>query len=191
MSEKDEQGGPYADPLHIDEIALPGGGVMGLTHCPGRNGIDGKGRRWQRVLAEDLVAIDHWGATTLLTLLESSEFAKLGVPGFADAVRFHRFDWRHVPIPDMRPPQAETLDAWRSSGPAVLGALQRGERVLIHCAAGLGRSDTMAAKVLVEFGASPQEAIARVRAARPGTIETPEQEAFVLNSGALRLPRDA
>ncbi len=191
MSETNEKGSPFAGPLHIDEIALPGGGVLGLTHCPGRNGVDGRARRWRRGLPADLGAIDRWGATTLLTLLEEREFATLGVPGFAEAVRGHRFDWRHVPIPDMRPPQAEALEAWRISGPAVMGALRRGERVLIHCAAGLGRSGTLAAKLLVEFGVSPQEAIARVRSARPGTIETPEQEAFVLDTGALRLPRGA
>lgn len=189
MNKIAEPGNPSSGPLHIDEIALPCGGVLGLSHCPGRNGVDGRGRRWQRNLATDLDAIEAWGATTLLTLIETREFSTLGVPGFAEAVHGRRFNWQHVPIADMRPPQGEALDAWRRSGPVVLDALRRGERVFIHCAAGLGRSGTLAAKLLIEFGVAPQEAIARVRSARPGTIETREQEAFVLDALVLRPQR--
>jgi hypothetical protein len=43
----------------------------------------------------------------------------------------------------------------------------------------------MAARLLVEFGIAPSDAIAAVRAARPGTIETAAQEGFVLSRAAL------
>jgi ADP-ribosyl-[dinitrogen reductase] hydrolase len=39
----------------------------------------------------------------------------------------------------------------------------------------------VAAQLLVELGVPPQEAIERVRAARPGSIETAEQERYVLH----------
>jgi ADP-ribosyl-[dinitrogen reductase] hydrolase len=184
MADAAAPGSAPGGPLHIDMVPVPSGGILGLCHCPGRSGVDGQGRSWRRNLAEDLAAIEAWGATTVLTLIESREFASLGVPSFADAVRGYAFAWHHVPIPDMRPPEAQALQAWQASGPAVLAALRRGERVLVHCAAGLGRSGTMAAKLLVEFGVPPLEAIRRVRAARPGTLETAEQEAFVLDSDA-------
>jgi protein-tyrosine phosphatase len=175
-------------PLRIDALAVPAGGTLGLCHCPGRNGLDGKGRRWQRNLASDLAAIEAWGATTLLTLVEPHEFEKLGVPGFAEAAGRSGLDWHHVPIPDMRAPQPPTIAAWARSGPAIVAALRRGERVAIHCAAGLGRTGSIAAKLLAEFGVPPAEAILQVRAVRPGSIESAEQEAFVLDDGALRLP---
>jgi protein-tyrosine phosphatase len=175
-------------PLRIDALELPVSGTLGLCHCPGRNGPDGKGRQWQRDLAADLAAIEAWGATTLLSLVEPHEFAKLGVPGFAEAAGRSGLDWHHVPIPDMRAPQSSTIAAWAKSGPAIAAALRRGERVAIHCAAGLGRTGSIAAKLLVEFGVPPAEAILRVRAVRPGTIESAEQEAFVLDPEKLRLP---
>ncbi|WP_200306505.1 dual specificity protein phosphatase family protein, partial [Paracraurococcus ruber] len=54
-----------------------------------------------------------------------------------------------------------------------------GGRVAVHCAAGLGRSGMVAAWVLTGFGMPAAAAIAAVRAARPGAIETAAQEAFI------------
>lgn len=56
---------------------------------------------------------------------------------------------------------------------------------MIHCLGGLGRTGTIAGRLLVEFGASPNEAIHAVRAARIGTIETRKQEEYVKNCKPL------
>jgi hypothetical protein len=42
------------------------------------------------------------------------------------------------------------------------------------------------ARLLVELGMEPTKAIASVRAARPGAIETRDQEKFVLGIGTAR-----
>ena len=60
-------------------------------------------------------------------------------------------------------------------------ALLAGHRVLVHCRGGLGRAGTVAARLLVELGVPAVEAIRRVRAARPGAIETIEQQQYVLD----------
>ena len=44
---------------------------------------------------------------------------------------------------------------------------------------GLGRTGMIAARILVEMGLSAELAIKSVREARPGTIETAAQEAYV------------
>jgi protein-tyrosine phosphatase len=48
--------------------------------------------------------------------------------------------------------------------------------VLVHCGAGLGRTGTILAAFLVAEGVEAGEAIRRVRDARPGAIETFDQE---------------
>jgi hypothetical protein len=55
----------------------------------------------------------------------------------------------------------------------------RGERVVIHCLGGLGRSGTLTACVLRSRGLGPEEAMAAVRRVRPGAIENRRQERFV------------
>ncbi len=58
--------------------------------------------------------------------------------------------------------------------------LRKGRDVLVHCKGGLGRAGTIAARLLIELGMEPATAIDRVRAVRPGAIETPEQKQYVL-----------
>jgi ADP-ribosyl-[dinitrogen reductase] hydrolase len=88
-------------------------------------------------------------------------------------------EWHHLPIRDVDVPDDEFEDQWKTSGPRLRSLLLEGKKVVIHCLGGLGRTGTIAARLLVEFGASPAEAIKAVRTARPGAIETTEQQEYV------------
>lgn len=78
----------------------------------------------------------------------------------------------HVPMIDMEPPTQEQLDRCVS---AILRANERNMGVAIHCGAGLGRTGVVLACYFVHKGLTAQNAIARVRRLRPGSIETDEQ----------------
>jgi protein-tyrosine phosphatase len=54
-----------------------------------------------------------------------------------------------------------------------------GSDVVVHCKGGLGRAGMMAARLLVELGMPPEQAIKEVRRARKGAIETSAQEVLV------------
>lgn len=174
-----ENDGGLNRPLVIAQVAIPGGGVIGLAHCPGRNHIDGQGRRWNRNLAADLAAIRAWGAVMLISLIEAKEFASLGVGGLGEAARAAGFDWHHLPIQDMHPPDAAFEGNWRETTETIDRLFEKQGRLLLHCAGGLGRTGTIAARILIERGIPAAKAMETVRAARPGAIETTAQEAFL------------
>jgi len=140
---------------------------------------------WKRNLRDDLRDLTAWGASAVMSLVEDDEFARLGVPEFAAEIRRTRLVWYHMAIPDMSTPGKTFDEAWARDGARIFGSLRAGERVLVHCAGGLGRSGMIAAKLLTALGASASQAVAAVRRARPGAIETDGQLDYVLNGPSL------
>ncbi|MCJ2122082.1 cyclin-dependent kinase inhibitor 3 family protein [Methylobacterium sp. J-077] len=172
-------------PLQIATVtAGENGGAIGITFCPGKKGPSVFGAPWDRDLSADVEAIRAWGASSVLTLLESHEFDLLAVKGLPDAVRDAGMVWHHAAIPDVSVPGLAFKTAWRSIGPRIAEQLREGGAVVVHCRGGLGRAGMVAAMLLVMMGEDPRRAIERVRAVRPGAIETQAQEAYVLGQGA-------
>jgi ADP-ribosyl-[dinitrogen reductase] hydrolase len=91
-------------------------------------------------------------------------------------------DWMHLPIRDVDVPDDRFERAWALTGPTLHRRIDRGERILIHCRGGLGRTGLVAGLILVERGVTPRQAIERVRAVRPHAIETRAQEGYVLSA---------
>jgi ADP-ribosyl-[dinitrogen reductase] hydrolase len=134
---------------------------------------------WARDLAVDLDAVAAWGALAVVTLVELHELVALRVENIGDAVAARSMRWFHLPIPDVTAPGPAFERAWDDAGPALRRILQEGGDVFVHCKGGLGRAGTVAARLLVELGMDSEQAIAAVRAARPGAIQVPQQEAHV------------
>jgi ADP-ribosyl-[dinitrogen reductase] hydrolase len=168
-------------PLRIDTIALPGNrSQIGMTFCPGKKDIGYSGTTWERELDADLDVISAWGADAVVTLLEEFELEMLGVSTLPVLLQNKGIEWHHLPIRDVDIPDHLFEERWLESGQRLKTILTCKGKVLLHCRGGIGRTGTIAAKLLVEFGFKPSEAIHLVRETRPGTIETAAQEQYVL-----------
>jgi protein-tyrosine phosphatase len=167
-------------PLRIDVARAPGSsGEIGMTLCPGRRDELSADGAWERDLEADLATVQAWGPSLVISLVEPHEFVMLGVPGYADAMARSGLPWRQLPIRDAGVPDVTFEGDWMDAGAEARRVLRDGGRVLLHCRAGLGRTGTIAARLLVELGSAPDAAIATVRRARPGAIETFAQERHV------------
>lgn len=176
-------------PLQIAAVdtGLHGYGRIGVTFCPGKVDAYGMTGAWKRDLALDLDAIRDWGAVAVVTLLESHEFEFLRVERLGEEVSRRKIQWFHLPIVDTSVPDEHFERKWEVAGEELRSILRRSSDVVVHCRGGLGRAGTIAARLLIELGVGPEEAIDRVRAARgSGAIENDRQEMYVLSLGADR-----
>jgi len=168
------------DPLQIASVKPPGAdGAIGVTFCPGKWDHEAQNGPWERDLAVDVAAIRKWGAAVVVCLLTPKELPMLEVEGLPRAVCAAGMAWLHLPIVDVGVPDAEFERAWAHASPWLQDLLRAGQRVLVHCKGGLGRTGTIAARLLVEMGEAPAEAMRRVREVRPKAIETRAQEQHV------------
>jgi ADP-ribosyl-[dinitrogen reductase] hydrolase len=158
-------------------------GRVGITFCPGKYDLHAMTGVWDRDLAADLDAIRDWGAVAIVTLLEPKELTLLRVEHLGAEILRRNMVWFHIPIVDVSIPSEQFEAKWETAGEELRSILRSGSDVLVHCRGGLGRAGTIAARLLIELGIEPEAAIARVRAARPGAIETIDQERFVKGIG--------
>lgn len=169
-----------ASRLRIDSLPGPlGHGRIGMCACPGGRRAYAAGRDANADLDADLVVLVAWGATTLVSLMEEHEFHQLGVPRLPHRARNLGLRWRHLPIRDMCAPDEEFELVWEDVGEELRRSIRSGDRIVLHCWAGLGRTGTIAARLLVELGTDPARAIREVREARPGAIQSYAQEIYV------------
>lgn len=153
---------------------LPEGqGRLGLCRLPGRSGD----------LGGDVATIRDWGPAIVVSLTETAEMDELGAAGLQARLADAGIAWRHFPIADYGVPAPEAEPRWLVLAAELHAALEAGQGVLVHCRGGLGRSGMAAARLLAERGAS--DPVARVRAARPGAVETAPQERWA-EAGSVR-----
>lgn len=180
-----------SSPIRVDFLvseAIPGSGRLGLTFAPGKKDAG----KWARDLDADLAELkERFGATLLVSLMEEHEYARLGIADLVERAEASGIEVKWLPIRDVSVPAPARAAEFRTLVAEVVKAVERGEIVVVHCRGGLGRSGLLAACALVHCGAPPGEAIAAVRAARPGAIETREQERWVEAYARREVPAKA
>ncbi len=145
---------------HTDDAISEDDGVYGFSWV-----IDGALAGMPVPSEDDLAWVAGQGVGLVITLTESpldpTLLADLGLEGL------------HLPVEDLTPP---TITQANRAVAAITAHLDAGQAVAIHCTAGLGRTGTMLAMWFVHSGMRAEQAISHVRALRPGSIETTEQE---------------
>ncbi|MEE9332540.1 MAG: phosphatase [Granulosicoccaceae bacterium] len=178
--------GKPPEPNLIDTVNVPGSvGCMGLVGCPGARISQQAQPLPRKYLLADLEELQNWGANGVVTLVEPHELKMLGVEELPQLLADAGIWWKHLPIIDMDIPNQAFEDTWAVEGERIRHALRIGERVAIHCYAGLGRAGMISARILVEMGLEPELAIRTVRSDNRRRIQTRAQANFVRSCHSL------
>ena len=155
-------------------------GKIFLTCFPGRSGA--KVSFEEDIFLEELNNFSSLNSNTVVTLVEDNEIENLcDKKFFVRKIYSHNLKWIHMPIADLKSPDHKFMDKWQTTKVLLKNDLIEGKNIILHCMGGKGRTGTIAAILLIEFGEKYKEAIKIVREKRKGAIETKEQEEFIFS----------
>jgi protein-tyrosine phosphatase len=130
-------------------------------------------------LEGEIVSLREMGVDVLVSLLTDEEIIEVSLADEALHCANNHMEFLRFPIPDhTAPPLNERIIGFIHQ---LWERLATGKNIAIHCRAGLGRSSTIAACVMVLAGIDPNSACDMISAARGFTVpETDEQRELVV-----------
>lgn len=143
---------------------FPGGGALGIMPKP-------RGNDW---LADEIRKFQESGIGTIVSLLEKAESIELGLADEEQLCRSFQIDYLNFPIKDRGIPvvnrQLLTLTA------QVRKKLLAGEKIVLHCRMGIGRSSIIAGTLMLDNYPSVSALIDRISGIRGLKVPDTEEQ---------------
>ncbi len=145
-------------------------GTLVLMPCPGTKDFG---------LQESIEQLKQQGVTTVVTALDQQEMSNHGVSNLPNLVEAKGLNWLHAPIEDDQVPDELFIKKWGHLSSVIHTALDKGEKVALHCMGGSGCTGLLAAHILLEKQWPIDDIITKVQALRPGAFTKPVQIDYV------------
>ncbi|MBA3825538.1 MAG: tyrosine-protein phosphatase [Ktedonobacterales bacterium] len=154
------------------------GGLHWVAVGAGRLALRGRpGKQWLDHLAAT-------GCTRVVTLLSARE----GAEALGQAIQQQGVAWTWLPLANASTPQGDAATRLITALPALSAALDRGEAIVIHCAAGIHRTGMVAYALLRWRGLAEADARATLARLRPTTANGMQARHFAWGDGLCADP---
>jgi len=148
-------------PAKVFWVPGPWRGRLGIVPRPRGDWLADETRAWREA-----------GIDVVASLLEREEEVQLVLEGEAAAVSTSGIEFKPLPTPDRGVPASQKAVAELAT--EIVGALERGRTVAVHCLQGIGRSAVVVGAVLVAAGETPTSALRTIKESRG--LEVPETD---------------
>lgn len=149
------------------------------VHWAGNTGIGFMARpRGGEWLKDEMLALREDGVKVLVSMLTPAEAHRLGLEDESKVAEAEGIKFISLPVVDHGIPSStqDTLQTIKS----IADQNAKGDKIVLHCFAGIGRSAMISACVLVERGHTVDDAIKMLSRARGFEVpETEEQEEWI------------
>jgi ADP-ribosylglycohydrolase/protein-tyrosine phosphatase len=159
-----------AHPIRVDWVDLDqvdglrgAPGALGMTFLPGKQYLGTWSGPWWRHLGRDVARLrNEFGTDVFMLLVEDHEIETTRTSRLPAVLARDGIELRRYPVVDMNVPKDRAT--YREGLAALLDAVRAGQRVVVACRGGLGRTDTAVACMLVDAGMDSNAAIELTRA---------------------------
>ncbi|GAA0837972.1 cyclin-dependent kinase inhibitor 3 family protein [Marinomonas arenicola] len=141
-----------------------------LTPCPGTKSTS---------LSDSIAQLREQGVTTIVTALNADEMQAHGVEALPAIIKAAGLSWFHLPIEDDCAPSNDFIAQWQQASPQLHQAIEKGQKIALHCMGGSGRTGLLAAHLLLEREWPLAQIISQVQSLRPSAFTKQVQVQYI------------
>lgn len=130
-------------------------------------------------LEDEIAGLRELGYSRVVSLLEQTEIYDVGLSDERSCCIANGLNFMHFPIQDRGVPEIDKAIEFSAQ---LLNCLLKGNNVVIHCRAGIGRSGIIASAILILLGYTVSESVKMVSISRGIQIPDTEEQLAWLES---------
>jgi len=139
-----------------------GAGVI-MMPCPGTKEVD---------LDSTVSQLKEQGVTAILSMMTDEEMKNLHAENLPEVCKQNNIQWFNMETDDHKVPDEDSLSKWDQYKGNLLEVINQGGKVAVHCKGGTGRTGVGVAMLLLELGRDGDQAVADVKALKPGAFNS-------------------
>ena len=143
-----------------------------MMPCPGTR---------EATIEDTISQLKGRGVTAILSMTPKEEMKGLNADSIPAVCQQNDIQWFNMETVDFKVPDAEALVKWGQYKENLVNVIKQGNKVAVHCKGGTGRSGVGVAMLLLELGKDGDQAIADVKALKPGAFTIPLMVEFIKN----------